>query len=151
MGIDELRQDPMMAHLMASLDKGQDVGHYGRLAFVMIARHFLSEDELLGYLMKDRNVDERKARSLLAQVNARNYNPPRRERVLDWMSRQSFPICPDPGDPDQCNVYKNLNFPKEIYDRIQDFYGGKAESQNCDSSSRKPVDKRLPGYQIEQD
>jgi hypothetical protein len=130
MGIDELRQDPMMAHLMASLDKGRDIGHYGRLVFVMIARHFLTEQEILDYLMKDRNVDERKARSLLTQVKARNYNPPRRERVLDWMSRQKFPICPEPADPDQCNVYKNLNFPKEIYDKIQDFYKGKADSQS---------------------
>ena len=130
MAIEELRQDPMMAHLIAALEQGRDIGHYGRLVFVMIARHFLSEQEVLEYLMKDRNVEERKARSLLAQVNARDYNPPRRERVLDWMSRQKFPICPEPTDPDQCNVYKNLNFPKEIYDKIQDFYEGKAESQS---------------------
>jgi hypothetical protein len=126
MGLDELRQDPMMAHLIVSLDKGQDIGHYGRLVFVMIARHFLSEQEVLEYLMKDRNVDERKARALLAQANARGYNPPGRERILDWMSRQNFPICPEPTDPNECNVYKNLNFPKEIYDKIQDFYEGKA-------------------------
>jgi hypothetical protein len=119
MGIEELRQDPMMAHLIAALEQGRDIGHYGRLVFVMIARHFLSESELLEYLMKDRDVDERKARSLLAQVSARDYNPPKRERVLDWMSRQKFPICPD---PDQCNVYKSLDFPKEIYDKIQGYY-----------------------------
>jgi len=129
MAIEELRQDPMMAHLIASLEQGRDIGHYGRLVFVMVARHFLSEDEVLDYLMRDRDVDERKARSLLAQVNARGYNPPKRERVLDWMSKQSFPICPSPEDPDQCNPYKNLDFPKEIYDRIQDYYEGKAENQ----------------------
>ena len=129
MGIEELRKDPMMAHLIAALEQGRDIGHYGRLVFVMIARHFLSENELLEYLMKDRDVDERKARSLLAQVGARDYNPPKRERVLDWMSRQKFPICPDPADPDQCNVYKSLDFPKEIYDKIQGYYEGKAESQ----------------------
>ena len=129
MAIEELQQDPMMAHLISSLDKGRDIGHYGRLVFVMIARHFLSEDELLNYLMKDRDVDEQKARSLLAQVDARDYNPPKRERVLDWMSRQKFPICPDASDPDQCNVYKNLDFPKEIYDKIQGYYERKTESQ----------------------
>jgi uncharacterized protein YozE (UPF0346 family) len=95
----------------------------------MIARHFLSESEVLEYLMKDRDVDEGKARSLLAQVNARDYNPPKRERVLEWMSKQKFPICPEASDPDQCNVYRNLDFPKEIYDRIQDYHEGKAESQ----------------------
>ena len=128
MALKELRQDAMMAHLLDSLEQGRDIGHYGRLVFVMIARHFLSEKQLLDYLMKDRDVDEEKARSLLAQVEARDYNPPKRERILEWMSKQKFPICPDPADPDQCNVYKNLEFPKEIYDRIQSYYEGKAES-----------------------
>jgi hypothetical protein len=117
----------MMAHLIASLEQGRDIGHYGRLVFVMIARHFLSEDELLGYLMKDSGVDEQKARSLLTQVDQRGYNPPKRERVLDWMSKQKFPICPDPADPDQCNVYKNLDFPREIYEKIENYYMRKAD------------------------
>lgn len=129
MAVEELQQDPMMAHLLASLEQGRDIGHYGRLVFVMIARHFMSESELLAYLMKDRDMDKQKARSLLAQVQARGYNPPKRERVLDWMSKQKFPICPDPTDPDQCNVYKNLDFPKEIYDKIQNYYEGKVESE----------------------
>jgi len=129
MAIEQLRQDPMMEHLISSLEQGRDIGHYGRLVFVMIARHFMSEDELLKYLMKDRDVDEQKARSLLAQVSARDYNPPKRERVLDWMSKQKFPICLDTADPDQCNVYKNLDFPKEIYDKIQRYYEGKVEGQ----------------------
>jgi hypothetical protein len=127
MAVEELQQDPMMAHLLASLEQGRDIGHYGRLVFAMIARHFMSESELLAYLMKDRDTDEQKARSLLAQVQARGYNPPKRERVLDWMSKQKFPICPDPTDPDQCNVYKNLDFPKEIYDKIQEYYEGKVK------------------------
>jgi hypothetical protein len=127
MAVEELRQDPMMAHLIDSLNQGRDIGHYGRLVFVLIARHFLSEKELLKYLMKDRDVDEGKARSLLAQVNVRNYNPPKRDRVLEWMSKQKFPICLEAGDPDQCNVYKTLDFPREIYDRIQNYYEGKAE------------------------
>jgi hypothetical protein len=125
--VKELKSDPMMAHLISSLEQGRDIGHYGRLVFVMIARHFLTEKQLLDYLMKDRDVDEQKARALLAQVKARDYNPPKRERVLEWMSKQKFPICPDPEDPDQCNVYKNLDFPKDIYDKIKSYYEGKSE------------------------
>jgi hypothetical protein len=30
-----------------------------------------------------------------------DYNPPRRERILEWDGQQSFPICPD---SDGCNV-----------------------------------------------
>ena len=127
MALKELKADPMMAHLIGSLEEGRDIGHYGRLVFAMIARHFLSEKQVIDFLMKDHDVDEGKARSLLAQVEARDYNPPKRERVLEWMSKQKFPICPDPADPNQCNVYKNLDFPKEIYDKIQSYYEGKSE------------------------
>ena len=41
-GIEELRKDSMMAHLLDSLEAGKDIGHYGRLVFAMVARHFRS-------------------------------------------------------------------------------------------------------------
>lgn len=47
MAVDELRNSPMMAHLLDSMDRGEDIGHYGRLVFVMVGRHFLSHEELL--------------------------------------------------------------------------------------------------------
>ena len=47
---DNLRDSPMMAHLLDALEKGTDVGHYGRLTFAMVARHFLDEEELVGLL-----------------------------------------------------------------------------------------------------
>ena len=122
MPVDELRQEPMMAHLLDSLEKGKDIGHYGRLAFIMVARHFMDESEMLEHLQKDPKFNEDQARSLLKQVEVRDYNPPKRERILDWMQRQKFPICPDTEDPGQCNVYRNLEFPKEIYDKIAQFY-----------------------------
>jgi hypothetical protein len=84
----------------------------------------MSEEEILEELNKNPKFDEEQGRSLLQQVEARGYNPPKRERVLDWMQRQKFPICPDTEDPGQCNVYRNLEFPKEIYDRISEFYQG---------------------------
>lgn len=122
MPVEELREEPMMAHLIDSLESGKDIGHYGRLTFAMVARHFMSDDEVLEYLMKDKDVDEEKARALLEQVNARDYNPPKRERILQWMSKQNFPICQDPEDPSQCNVYRNLEFPQEVYEKISSFY-----------------------------
>jgi hypothetical protein len=112
----------MMAHLLDALDAGVDIGHYGRLVFAMIARHFLSDDEVTGYLQKNPHFDESQARSLLSQIDARGYNPPRRERVLEWMSKQDFPICPFPNDRSQCNVYRNLDFPEEVYRKINEFY-----------------------------
>lgn len=125
MPTEELRKEPMMAHLMDSLEAGRDIGHYGRLIFVMVGRHFLPADEVLEWLKKDPDCDEEKARGLVEQVEARDYNPPKRERILEWMRQQEFPICPDPEDAAQCNVYRNLKFPEELYAKIQGFYQAK--------------------------
>ena len=111
-----------MEHLIATLESGNSIGHYGRLVFVMVARHFLEPGELVAYLKKDPECDDEQARSLVAQVEARNYNPPKRERILEWMRRQDFPVCPEPEDPGQCNVYRNLDFPQDVYNRINEFY-----------------------------
>src|SRR5919199_3122682 len=123
----DLRQNRMMAHLMDALDQGQDIGHYGRLVFAMVARHFMSEDELVGYLQKDRDFSEEEARALYRQVQGRDYNPPRRQRILEWQKEQEFPICPNPDDPDACNVYKDLRFPEDVYEQISDYYEHKSE------------------------
>src|SRR5256885_15848739 len=95
----DLRASPMMAHLLDALDKGTDIGHYGRLTFAMIARHFLDEEELVDLLAKQPGQDEDKARALVLQVKAKGYSPPKRERILAWQAQQEFPIIPS-SDPD---------------------------------------------------
>ncbi len=125
----DLRDSPMMAHLLDALEKGQDIGHYGRLTFLMVARHFLSEDEMVKLLEKQPGLDEKEARAQVMQINARGYNPPKRDRILQWMELQDFPICPNPEDPNACNVYRKLQFPDGIYDRIEDFWEEKAEAE----------------------
>ena len=120
----DLQAEPMMAHLMGTLDAGHSIGHYGRLVFTMVARHFLEPQELIAYLEKDPEIDSEQAESLVQQVEERGYNPPKRERILEWMKKQEFPICPDTGDAGQCNVYRNLEFPEKVYDHIAEYYGG---------------------------
>lgn len=126
----ELRDSPMMAHLLDALEQGQDIGEYGRLAFVMIARHFLPEDELVKYLQDQPGLDETQARAMVRQVAERGYNPPKRERILQWQARQDFPICPDTDNPTGCNVYRELQFPDEIYDQINDYWEERVESED---------------------
>lgn len=121
-GIDELRKNDMMAHLLDSLDKGEAIGHYGQLVFAMVGRHFMDEDILVSWLTKDRSTSEEDARSLYVQVQEHDYNPPKREKVLEWQAQQDFPICPNPDDPTACNVYRDLQFPDGVYDHIQEFY-----------------------------
>lgn len=116
----------MMAHLIDALEGGQDIGHYGRLVFAMVAHHFLSEAELIALLQKDRDFGEDEARALVHQVEGRDYNPPRRERILEWQRQQEFPICPNPEDPDSCNVYRELRFPDSVYEDIEDYHEHKA-------------------------
>lgn len=127
-GVDALRDDRMMAHLLDSLDAGKDIGHYGRLTFAMIARHFLTDDEVLAELTKDRDFSDEQARQMLMQVEGRDYSPPRRERILQWQAEQEFPIIPDRHDPDCGNTYKTLRYPKQTYDHIGHYQEEKASS-----------------------
>jgi hypothetical protein len=128
MAVEELRNNKMMAHLLDSLAAGQDIGHYGRLVFTMVGRHFMDEGELIRHLTGDPTLDETKAKALVCQVSANDYNPPKRDKVLEFMRRQDFPICPDSGDPDACNVYKDLALPGEIFEKIQDYREQKAKA-----------------------
>jgi hypothetical protein len=127
-GIEALRNDAMMAHLLDSLEAGKDIGHYGRLVFTMVASHFLDDATILDWLTKDHDVDRGKATALLRQVEARDYNPPRRDRILQWQREQEFPILPNPDDPDCGNVYKSLKFPDDVYNHIQHYQAEKAEA-----------------------
>lgn len=129
-GSENLRDSPMMTHLLDALEAGTDIGDYGRLTFVMVARHFMEEDELVALLSKQPESDEQSIRSLVLQIQEKNYNPPKRDRILEWQSMQEFPICPTPEDPNSCNVYRELRFPDDIYDRIEEFWEEKAEGQD---------------------
>jgi len=124
----DLHDSPMMAHLLDNLEQGNDIGHYGRLVFAMVGRHFLSDDQMVDLLAKqpDHNADE--AHSLLMQVKGRDYNPPKRDKILAWQAEQDFPIIPNPEDPDSGNVYRELRFPDHVYDSIGEYYEEKAEA-----------------------
>ena len=127
-GLDALRANAMMNHLLESLENQQDIGHYGRLVFAMIGRHFLEQDELLEKLSLNPDFDETQAKALSRQVESRDYNPPRPERIREWQAQQGFPICPT-GDPDACNVYRDLKFPDHIYENIQHYQEKKIEAE----------------------
>jgi hypothetical protein len=107
-----------MAHLLDSLEAGKDIGHYGRLVFAMVARHFLPEDEVVGHLTRDKDFSEEQAEVMMRQVESRDYNPPKRERIVEWQAQQEFPILPNPEDPDCGNLYRNLKFPEAVYEHI---------------------------------
>lgn len=125
--LDELQKNEMMAHLLDSLESGQAIGHYGRLVFAMVARHFMEEQELVHHLIQDPECSEGEAKALIQQVQGKDYSPPKRERILEWQQHQEFLICPNSDDPDRCNVYKDLTFPEEVYDHINSYYEQKAE------------------------
>ena len=126
MPVEDLRQSPMMNHLLDALDKGEDIGHYGRLVFAMIGRHFVSSEELVELLTKDRDAEEGDIRAMVQQVEEKGYSPPRREKIQQWQEQQDFDICPNPDDPDACNVYNELTFPDELYEDIQEYREEKA-------------------------
>ena len=123
-----LRQNAMTRHLLESLEAGKDIGHYGRLVFAMVARHFMSADDLANLLANGQGLDGVQARALVHQVESRGYNPPRREKIMQWQKEQEFPICPGGDDPDACNLYRNLPFPDDVYQKIEEYHEAKVES-----------------------
>lgn len=127
--MDELRNNGMMLHLLDALERGQDIGHYGRLVFAMIARHFMTDDQLVEWLRKDRDCSDEAARALVQQVQGRDYSPPKREKILEYQRQQDFPIIPNPEDPDSGNVYKDLKFPDDVYEHIGQYREAKAQAQ----------------------
>jgi len=126
---DSLRQNGMMRHLIDALESGQDIGHYGRLVFAMVARHFMAEEELVAYLARNPGFSELQAKGLVQQVRSRGYNPPRREKIAQWQREQAFPICPGGDDPDACNLYRNLEFPADVYEKIGEYHEEKVLAQ----------------------
>ena len=129
-GMEALREDSMMRHLLESLDAGKDIGHYGRLTFAIVARHFLTHEEMLAELGKDRDFPEEKAELMLRQVEERDYSPPRRERIMEWQRAQAFPILPEPHDPDCGNVYRSLRFEGATYKHIEEYQEEKMASED---------------------
>ena len=121
MSVKELQRSPMMSHLLDALDQGKDIGEYGRLTFAMVAHHFVEPEELVKLLLKGKGIDDHGARALVQQVESRDYNPPKRERILEWQAQQEFPICPNPDDPDSCNVYQELELPGEVFKHIEEY------------------------------
>lgn len=130
---EELRKSAMMAHLLDALEAGTDIGEYGQLTFVMVARHFLEVDEMVELLVNQPEMDEKAARKLILQVQERDYNPPKREKVLEWQAQQEFQICPTPDDPNGCNVYRDFEFPQQVYDHVEEFYEERAEAEMKDA------------------
>ena len=125
---ENLRDSPMMAYLLDALEKGTDIGHYGRLTFVMVARHFLDEKEIVRLLSHQPDHNKQEAHTVLQQVKTHDYNPPKRERILEWQKQQDFPICPNPEDSTSCNVYRDLRFPSNIYENIEEYYEQEEDS-----------------------
>ncbi len=126
MSAEDLRKNPMMNHLLDALDAGKDIGHYGRLVFTIVARHFLSDDEMVEWMTKDKDVDETKAKGLLQQVTEAGYSPPRADTIRGYEEKQDFPILANPDDPDAGNVYQDLTFPDDVYESIQHYHEQKA-------------------------
>lgn len=125
----QLRDSPMMARLLDALERSEDIGHYGRLTFTMIARFFMDDDHLVALLAKQPGQSEMDARAMVRQVETHDYSPPTRDRILVWQREQAYQIVPDPDDPNSGNVYKEMRFPEEVYERIEDYYEEQAEAE----------------------
>jgi hypothetical protein len=128
--IQDMQADPMMARLITSLAEHEDIGHYGRLVFAMVGRYFASDDELVAALQNDRDFSEEQARELVREVHAVNYSPPKREKIIEFQSRQAYRMIENVQDPDVGNVYRTLQFPEEMYHHIAEYREQKAHASS---------------------
>jgi DNA primase large subunit len=126
MPVEDLKQSQMMNHMLEALENGEDIGHYGRLTFAMVGVYFANDDELVQVMTQDHDADEREVRAMVQQVREKGYNPPNREKILEWQQKQDFQICPNPDDPDACNVYSELEISQGVLEDIQEY---RAEEQ----------------------
>ncbi|AHY46628.1 Hypothetical Protein RradSPS_1345 [Rubrobacter radiotolerans] len=125
MSVEDLKQSPTMKNILDGLESGEDVGHYGRLVFAMVGRYFVENEELAQLLSKDRDCSEEEARALVSQVEEKDYNPPRRERLVEWQREQDFKFL-DENDPDAGNLYSELQFPDSVFEDIEQYREEKA-------------------------
>ena len=124
--MEDLKQSQMMNHILEALENGEDIGHYGRLTFAMVGVYFANDDELVQVMTQDHDAEEREIRAMVQQVREKGYNPPNRDKILEWQQKQDFQICPNPDDPDACNVYSELDIPQGVLEDIQEY---RAEEQ----------------------
>lgn len=127
---DDLRNSPTMARLLEALKQGTDIGHNGQFVFISAARHFLKEEEIVRLLSKQPDMDAEKARAQYLHIAERGYNPPGRERILQMQAQQEYPIIEKPEDPDSGNLYRELRFPEDVYEDINEYYEEKVEAGN---------------------
>ena len=113
MPVEDLRQSQMMSHMLDALENGEDIGHYGRLTFAMISRYFIDNAEIVRLLTQDHDAGEQEVRAMVQQVEDKVQSAPR-DRIMKWQAQQDFQICPNPDDPDACNIYNELQLPDEL-------------------------------------
>ncbi len=94
MPVEDLKQSQMMNHMVEALESGEDIGHYGRLTFAMVGVYFANDDELVQLMTQDEDADEREVRAMVQQVREKGYNPPNREKILEWQSNTTTAFHP---------------------------------------------------------
>lgn len=51
--------------------------------------------------------------------------------VFAMVAQQAFPILPSAEDPDAGNVYRDLKFPDDVYQHIEEYHEKKAEAEHA--------------------
>jgi hypothetical protein len=125
--VENLRRNAMMGRLLQALERGEDIGHYGRFVFVIVARYFL-DDATISAMITSKSFPRERAMAMIAQAKEREYSPPTRETIMEWQREQHFQIIPNPVDPDAGNVYKDLHFPPEVYEHIEEYHEAKIKA-----------------------
>lgn len=141
---EDMRKSHMMASLWDDLKIGVDIGHFGRLLFCIVARHFMEEEQIIKLLTSGQQMLPEDAQAMLLNVNERNYNPPRPSVIRKWQQKQRYKIIPDEHAHDLAygNLYSELRFPQEIYDQVGEFYKEAAKDVGAPGAKKKAPAKK---------
>ena len=61
------------------------------------------------------------------QVTDAGYSPPGPGKIRKWQQEQDFPILPEGHDAtDDANLYQDLDFPPEVYEKIESYHRDQA-------------------------
>lgn len=126
-----LKSNRFMAHLVGSLEMGQDIGPYGRKVFATVAQYLLPPDDVL--MLLRRNVGDQEARDVMKSVEGEP--PPRRGKIVEYTKRQKFPLLPSNHDAHLDDLYAGLTFPPDVQARIPKFEVGRAHEARDDATS----------------
>ena len=123
--LDDLKRNPMMRRIIQTMESGQDVGHYGRFIFTVVASYFIGEKEITDLLKRQPEIeDSEEALGFYLQVASARYVMPTSARIRAWdksEEQKNFPLIIQ-GDRNSGNLYREIPLPQQALVSVRSYW-----------------------------